>query len=271
MNGLRTASSEGTRTLRPFASQRAVFGALFALLAIACWAALWLWSASPYARYLEHPGWADAAGFAEFCRSVAAPAAAHALAWVLMIAAMMLPTTYPLLVMFGRITAGRTDGGRLTALVVAGFLAVWLAFGVVAYGLDAGVRAAASKSDWVLLHGSAIGVVLAGAGLFQFSALKYRCLEQCQAPFSFVAARWHGTRASAEALRIGIDHGIFCVGCCWALMLVMFVVGMGNLGWMLLLAAVMAAEKNLPMGRRLAAPTGLALLAGAAVLAVGAL
>jgi len=261
-----------SRATTTFAPQRSVFGALFVLLAAGSWASLWLWSASPYARYLEHPGWADAAGFAEFCRTVAVPAMAHAAAWVLMIAAMMLPTTYPLLAMFRRITAGRSDGGRLVALLVMGFLVVWLAFGIVAWGLDAGVRAVASKSDWLLLHGWAVSaLVLAGAGLFQFSRLKYRCLEQCQAPFSFVAARWHGTRPRTEALRIGIDHGIFCVGCCWALMLVMLVVGMGNLGWMLLLAAVMAAEKNLPMGRRIAAPTGLALLGAAAILAAGAL
>src|SRR5262245_27692951 len=138
---------EAARPLRPFAAQQAVFTGLFALLVIACWIALWVWSASPYARYVEHPGWADAAGFAAFCRSVAAPAGAHVLAWVLMIAAMMLPTTYPLLVMFRRITAGRVDGGGLVARVIAGFLLVWLAFGVVAHAADAAVRAAASSSD----------------------------------------------------------------------------------------------------------------------------
>jgi predicted metal-binding membrane protein len=266
MSGIPATHGEA-RALRPFAAQQAVFGTLFALLAIACWAALWAWSASPYARYLEHPGWTDAASFAEFCREVAVPAGAHVLAWVLMIAAMMLPTTFPLLVMFRRISASRHDRGRLLALVVAGFLAAWLVFGIFAHGLDAIVRAAASRSDWVLLHGWAIGAaVLAGAGLFQFSALKYRCLEQCQAPFGFVASRWHGKRPAAEALRIGIDHGIFCVGCCWALMLVMFVVGTGSLGWMLALAAAMAAEKNLPWGWRLRTPLGAGLMLWAAAL-----
>ena len=74
-------------------------------------------------------------------------------------------------------------------------------------------------------------------------------------------ARWHGHRPSREAFRIGLDHGVFCVGCCWALMLVMFVVGMGSLGWMLVLAAAMAAEKNLPWGQRLRTPLGLGLIA----------
>ncbi len=233
----------------------------------ACWAALWLWSASPYARYLEHPGWGDTATFASFCRSVVAPAGVHALAWVLMIAAMMLPTTWPLLAMFRRITAARADAGRLVALVVAGFLVVWLVFGVLAHVADLALRTLGSRSGWLSLHGWIVAAgVLAGAGAFQFSALKYRCLEQCQAPFGFVASRWHGNSPAREALRIGVDHGVFCVGCCWALMLVMFVVGIGSVGWMLALAAVMAAEKNLPWGRRLRTPLGLGLLAWAAAL-----
>jgi predicted metal-binding membrane protein len=106
--------------------------------------------------------------------------------------------------------------------------------------------------------------VLAGAGLFQFSALKYRCLEQCRTPFAFVASRWHGRAPAREALRLGIDHGLFCVGCCFALMLVMFVVGTASIGWMIALAALMAAEKNLPGGTRLRLPIGLGLLASAA-------
>jgi predicted metal-binding membrane protein len=73
-------------------------------------------------------------------------------------------------------------------------------------------------------------------------------------------ARWHGRAPRAEAWRLGVDHGLFCVGCCWALMLVMFVVGTGSLGWMLVLAAVMAAEKNLTWGRKLRAPLGLGLI-----------
>jgi len=107
--------------------------------------------------------------------------------------------------------------------------------------------------------------LLATAGLFQFSALKYRCLEQCRTPLAFVASRWHGRAPAREALGIGVDHGVFCVGCCWALMLCMFVVGTGSLGWMLALGALMAAEKNMPGGARLRLPIGLGLI-GAAVL-----
>jgi predicted metal-binding membrane protein len=247
--------------------------ALLASLALASWAALFAWSASPYARYLGHDGWGEDGALAAVCRAVPAgdlvvPAFLHAAAWVLMIAAMMLPTTFPLLAMFRRITGARADANRLAALVALGFLLAWLAFGVVAHAADAALRWLAARDAWFVGHGWMVGAgVLAGAGLFQWSALKYRCLEQCRTPFSFVGARWHGTHPARDAFRIGFDHGVFCVGCCWALMLVMFVVGTGSLGWMLALGAVMAAEKNLPWGRRLRTPLGIALVGWAAAIA----
>jgi predicted metal-binding membrane protein len=140
---------------------------------------------------------------------------------------------------------------------------------LAAHAADAALLMAARHYGALVAYGWAIGAaVLAGAGLFQFSALKYRCLEQCHTPFGFVVARWHGRSPSREAFRLGLEHGLFCVGCCWALMLVMFVVGVGSLGWMLVLAAAMAAEKNLSWGRHLRTPLGLGLIgwAGAIVL-----
>jgi predicted metal-binding membrane protein len=109
--------------------------------------------------------------------------------------------------------------------------------------------------------------VLAGAGLFQFSRLKYHCLDRCRTPFGFVAQHWRGTAPLRRALRLGLDHGLYCVGCCWAIMLLMFIVGTGNVGWMLALGAVMAVEKNAPWGARLSRPLGAALIAGAGLLA----
>jgi predicted metal-binding membrane protein len=108
--------------------------------------------------------------------------------------------------------------------------------------------------------------IIAVAGAFQFSALKYRCLDKCRTPLSFVIEHWRGRSQAWHAFVLGAHHGLFCVGCCWALMLLMFAVGAGSLGWMLLLAAVMAVEKNLPWGRRLSTPLGVALLAWAALL-----
>ena len=131
------------------------------------------------------------------------------------------------------------------------------------------MRSAAAESPWLGGYSWVLGAgVLAFAGAFQFSALKYRCLERCRSTFGFVSSHWHGRRPRLEALRLGIDHGAFCVGCCWALMLVMFVVGMGNAGWMLALAALMAVEKNLPGGHRVRTPLGLGLIAWAAAIVV---
>ena len=248
--------------------------ALIGVLAVAAWLALAAWSASPYARYVEHPGLADAAAWQALCRSVPAgaivvPALLHALAWLLMIAAMMLPTVLPLGRLFRRMTRSRPDAGRLLALLVTGYIAAWMGFGVIAHAADALLRDAGARSGWLALHGATVGAaVLALGGAFQFSALKYRCLEACRTPFAFVTARWSGRRPARDAWRIGLGHGLFCVGCCWALMLVMFVVGTASIGWMLALAAVMALEKNASWGRRLSAPVGFGLLAWAAVLAL---
>jgi predicted metal-binding membrane protein len=98
--------------------------------------------------------------------------------------------------------------------------------------------------------------------------LKYRCLERCRTPFAFVNARWHGRKPYREAFRIGFDHGVFCVGCCWALMLVMFATGVGSLLWMLALTAVMVAEKTSRAGARLVRPIGVTLVAFGVLLAI---
>ena len=254
--------------------REATLVALLALLAFASWGALWAWSASPYAGYLTHDGWGEIGALAALCRAIpqgdiVVPALLHAAAWMLMVAAMMLPTTYPLLSMVRRVTAGRPDAARLVSLVVVGFVVAWLGFGVVAHATDAALRWGAGQSTWFVANGWMVGAaVLAGAGLFQWSSLKYRCLDRCRSPFGFVNARWHGRSPPREAFRIGIDHGLFCVGCCWALMTTMFVVGTGSVGWMLALAAVMAAEKNLAWGRRLATPVGVALVAWAGAIVV---
>jgi len=252
--------------------RRAAFRWLFAGLTASAWLTLWLWSASPYGRLLDHGGWSEAGILGSLCRSipegdVVVPAILYAAGWVLMIAAMMLPTTLPIVEMFRRIVAGRTDRNRLVALLIVGYLATWLGFGLIAHALDALLQAAAENTPWLAVHAWVVGAIVLGiAGIFQFSALKYRCLDKCHTPFGFIVQRWRGKAPAREALRLGIDHGLFCIGCCWALMLIMFVVGTGSIGWMLVLAAVMAAEKNLPGGKRLRTPLGAALIASAGVL-----
>ena len=136
---------------------------------------------------------------------------------------------------------------------------------------DLGLHAAVRQVDWLGSHAWVIGAAtLIGAGAYQFSSLKYRCLEKCRSPLSFITEHWRGRGELGHAFRLGVHHGLFCVGCCWLLMLLMFAVGIGNLGWMLTLGAVMALEKNVRWGKRISAPLGIVLIgAGIAVALLG--
>jgi predicted metal-binding membrane protein len=245
-----------------------VLGSLIAL----AWIALALWERSPYGRYLDHGGWTPTGLAAEICSvlpsgPVILPALIYVAGWLLMSVAMMLPSILPLLDIFHRVSNARDDRNLLLALVITGYLVVWLVFGIAAHVLDWGMHAILSPllSPYAWLAGAA---VIAFAGAFEFSPLKHFCLDKCRTPMSFVIQHWRGTAHRRQALLLGLHHGAFCVGCCWAIMLVMLVVGMGNVGLMLALGAVMALEKNAAWGRRLSAPLGAGLLGWAAVILV---
>jgi predicted metal-binding membrane protein len=250
----------------PPRAERFLFWCLLGGLSAMAWFVLWRWGHSPYLHYLHHahqqrpPG--DGALFAP---------AIFVGGWTLMTVAMMLPTSMPLLSVFFRVSASRNDRALLMGLVVAGYLATWAVVGLLAYALAVGFRTASERVSWIGEHPWILGAVtLAGAGVYQFTPLKTRCLDRCRSPFSFVTEHWTGQHHRRRALWLGVDHGLFCVGCCWTLMLLMFPLGAGNLGWMLLLGALMAAEKNLPWGRALASPVGIVLLVLGAVVLVRA-
>jgi predicted metal-binding membrane protein len=233
------------------------------------WAALLLWQASPYGRYLDHGQWTEVGLVATLCGGLQ-PMLVYAGGWLLMLTAMMLPTTLPLLQRFQILVSGRPDQAGLVGLLVAGYLLAWTVFGVVAHGLDLALHLVVRHVAWLTSHAWLVGAaVLLTAGAFQFTDLKYRCLDRCRTPLGFIVKHWRGLRPRYEAFRLGLDHGVFCVGCCWAIMLLMFVVGMGNIGWMLLLGAVMALEKNATWGRRLSQPLGAALIGWAALIVAG--
>jgi predicted metal-binding membrane protein len=245
---------------------------LAALVAVS-WGVLWLCGKGPYGRYIEHGRWTDDGPAAALCRalpagSVVLPLALYAGGWLLMTAAMMLPTMLPLVDRFERVVQQRPERPRLLALLIGGYLAVWAGFGVAAHVADAALHEFARRSPWLTWNGWVVGaLILAVAGLFQFSRLKYRCLARCRAPYGLIAKHWRGPRPYRDSLALGLDHGWFCLGCCWAIMLVLFAVGTGNLGWMLALGALMVLEKNARWGARLSRPLGMALLAGATVIA----
>ncbi|HXQ17825.1 MAG TPA: DUF2182 domain-containing protein [Caulobacteraceae bacterium] len=230
------------------------------------WAALLLWEMSPYGRYLNHGGWTDVGLAATICAglpagNLLAPMLLYAGGWLLMLAAMMLPTTLPLLQRFQLMVSARADGASLVGLLIAGYLLAWTGFGLAAHGLDLTLHLAARQAPWVPSHAWLVGAaVLLVAGAFQFTPLKHHCLDRCRTPVGFIVQHWRGARPGYEAFRLGLDHGVYCVGCCWAIMLLMFVVGTGSVGWMLLLGAVMALEKNAPWGRKLSPPLGAALI-----------
>jgi len=181
-----------------------------------------------------------------------------------MIVAMMLPSSVPLIVTFRALVARRRRPARLVLLLLVGYLLVWGAFGLGAWLADRGVHAAVDAVPWLATHPQLIiAATLLGAGLWQFSPLRDRCLDECRSPLGFVLNRWRGVSERREALLMGIAHGAFCVGCCWSLMLVMFGVGISSLIAMLLLGGVTAIEKNLPQGRRLSRPLGVMLVLAA--------
>jgi len=244
------------------------------LIALA-WFTLLIWEQSPYGRYLDHGQWMDIGLAAYLCQalpagSIVLPALIYAGGWLLMTAAMMLPTTLPLLRIFGRLTESRSDRATLLTLVIAGYLSIWGAFGLAAHAIDLLLHSLVVNNPSLTFNGWIIGaLVLAIAGAFQFSRLKYECLDKCRAPFSFVNEHWRGRAPSRQAFVLGAHHGLFCVGCCWAIMLLMFVVGTGSVGWMLALGAVMATEKNMSWGRALSAPLGIGLLASSGAILAG--
>jgi predicted metal-binding membrane protein len=185
-------------------------------------------------------------------------------AWQVMIAAMMLPSSLPLVRLYARATERAPRRRQSMAAFIGGYALVWSAFGLAAFGADAGLHAAVNSSSWLSSHDWWIGgSVLALAGAFQFTSLKDACLENCRHPGQFMMRYYQ--RGPRGGLGLGMRHGVFCVGCCWALMLVMFAAGVASLLWMALLTGVMIHEKTRPTGARAVPVTGVALLAAASV------
>ncbi len=180
--------------------------------------------------------------------------------WVTMMAAMMLPSTAPAVLLFSRTAARSARPAPATAAFVGGYLAVWTAFGLVAYGLYRAIVALDPPvMAWDRGGPRIAGGAVALAGLYQLSPLKRVCLRHCRSPLHFLLARWHP--GPTGALRMGAEHGAWCAGCCWALMLVLFAVGVMSILWMAVVALIVLAEKVLPPGERIARALAVALLA----------
>jgi predicted metal-binding membrane protein len=185
-------------------------------------------------------------------------------AWQAMIAAMMLPSSLPLVRLFAAASADQPRPRAAMAAFLGGYALIWTAFGWLAFVGDTMVHATVDQTPWLQRHEWLIaGGTLALAGAFQFSGLKDRCLEVCRHPGAFLLG--HYARGARAGFALGRDHALFCLGCCWALMLLMFAAGVANLWWMAGLTALMVYEKTGAGGRRAVPVAGLALLACAAV------
>lgn len=202
-----------------------------------------------------------------------ASAAAFLAVWTVMMAAMMLPAAAPMIFVFATAQARREPHVAIpTWIFVAGYLLVWAAAGVLVYVLvQFGSEFAASldpprRSKWAPL---ALGVTLGVAGLYQFTTLKHICLSHCRSPLAFVAQYWRDGRVGA--LEMGLRHGVYCLGCCWALFAVLVAAGVMSVAWMLLLTLVVFVEKLLPFGRRFEFALGIALVGLGIVVSLGAI
>lgn len=190
--------------------------------------------------------------------------------WLVMIGAMMLPTVVPVVRLFAVVTARAPDPARARLAFLAGYLAVWTAFAALALIVDAAVHALVAAWPWLAARpGLLLGTTLVLAGAFQFSPLKDACLTACRNPVGFL---WqHYRRGAAGGWRLGARHGLSCLGCCWALMVVMLATGVGSLVWMVGLTAVMVVEKTARRGALLVVPVGVVLLVAGASLWLSAL
>jgi predicted metal-binding membrane protein len=167
--------------------------------------------------------------------------------WVTMTAAMMLPSAAPVVLLVDRIAP------RATPAFVVGYIAAWTAAGLAAFGLVS-IAVAAGAGDWRLT-----GQLVVAAGLYQLTPLKHACLRHCRTPMAFLRAR-----GGHSPLRTGLEHGLYCIGCCAGLMVLLFALGVMSLLWMAVVAALIAAEKLAPFGDRLATPIALGLVAAGA-------
>jgi predicted metal-binding membrane protein len=246
---------EPTQTVR-----RAPTGVIVAI--VLAWAAALAARAGGHADLLDHDkllgaGGASLASFGVFLA-----------AWIVMVAAMMLPSAVPLARLFRASSAHQPRPGLALAVFTSGYVVLWTAFGWAALSFDATVHRWVDALPWLSAHSTLVlASVLAAAGLFQFSALKDRCLQACRHPAAYLIA--HYRRGVPAAFRLGWSHGLFCLGCCWALMLVAFASGMTDLRLMAGFTALMAYEKIGRHGVEVAQLAGVALIFLATVVAIG--
>jgi predicted metal-binding membrane protein len=192
--------------------------------------------------------------------------------WAVMMVAMMLPSASPMVLLYGRVARQAEGKGQIAnaqsciAAFAAGYLALWCLFSLVAVAAHWALERSGAMSGMMALREPVIaGGLLIAAGLYQLTPLKNACLAYCRSPAAFLAEHWRP--GALGAWRMGLAHGAYCVGCCAALMLLLFVGGVMNLVWIAGLSILVLVEKLMPGGARLRVPVGILLmLAGVALI-----
>ena len=183
--------------------------------------------------------------------------------WVAMMVAIMFPTAAPMILMFAQIYAAKRQRRQPfvpTWVFVSAYLLVWTLMGVLAYAAAVGAEHLAAQSRWLTAHAGQIGgLVLILAGLYQLSPLKHLCLAKCRSPLAFIMTSWRN--GYGGAFRMGLDHGSYCLGCCWLLFVILFPLGMLNIAALAAITLLIFAEKSLVHGRRIGQLGALALIA----------
>ena len=184
--------------------------------------------------------------------------------WAVMMVAMMVPSAAPMVLLFATVNRRRREQSRpfvATSVFLSGYLVIWAGFALVATLGNWGLHQASLLSS--MMGGSSSGYLGGGllllAGLFQWSQMKYVCLTHCRSPLSFLMSDWR--EGAGGAFKMGLQHGKYCLGCCWLLMALLFVLGVMNLVWIAALAAFVLAEKVIPGGRKVSTVTGGLLVA----------
>ncbi len=187
----------------------------------------------------------------------APPFGALVLMWWLMMLAMMLPSAAPAILLYGRVRESRGDDAMIppTWMFLGAYLGAWLLFSIVA----ASAQHALIGPSMTVGDRWAVAALLIAAGVYQLSPLKYACLGQCRSPAQFLSRYWQP--GVIGAIRLGIRHGAYCLGCCWMLMALLFVGGVMNFAWIAGLTLIVGIEKLVPRGEQFARVTGVALIA----------
>ena len=236
-------------------SERRFRTTLLAAFIALSWIILWAWGRTPYGQHFHH------VAVGSIFQEGPGPILSFALGWALMTVAMMLPTSFPLLGLFHTMVSERERRAWLVALCIAGYLVTWVLFGVLAHFGVSQLYAFVTTVNFQ-------AALLVTAGIYQFTPLKHYCLQKCRSPMSFIMGHWHGRNEATESFWLGAHHGLFCIGCCWSLMLLMFVAVSVHFVWMLVLGTVMAIEKNFSWGNRISGPLGLLLILAGVLLRV---